>query len=156
MYFDRFFTKSSMRKNHFFLLYMIAIILISSGLLKIFDFSHFIKIISAYNFIPRFLIMDSAISIIIIELFLGITLFFKRYQKYSLFCILILFSFFLILTIYSRVNDIKISCGCFGKFSQQIGSIQHFIVIFSLFSFSCFEYSLINSKKFNTKEDLAS
>ena len=112
--------------------FIIGILLIVSGTTKLLSIEEFIEIVQSYKLVPGHIARISSVFLIFLEIILGISLFFQRTRKKGAEVTLILFSFFMILSIFYTIKGMNIECGCFGDMSGRIGDEKHFMLLFCI------------------------
>jgi len=96
--------------------YIIAIILLFSGLSKIIDPENFIKVLNVtLGFLGEDIIVLTATALPVIEIALGLMLILKIKVKETLIAALILFSVFALFAVYGTIAGFDVDCGCFGS-----------------------------------------
>lgn len=116
-----------------FCLYLIALILVFSGITKILDPLPMIKSINSANiFSPGLGVIISTI-IPLFELTLGISLINNKFTQWALISSAVLFCFFLTFSIYGSIIQIDTDCGCFGNIISSHFNI--YMIIRNLFLF---------------------
>lgn len=95
--------------------YVIAGVLILSGISKIIDPESFLKVLNVtLGFLGENTIVFIASILPVIEVALGFLLILKIKVKETLIATVILFATFLIFAIYGTIKGFDVDCGCFG------------------------------------------
>ena len=103
-------------------LYLIAGVLLISGISKIADPLPFIETVKAFTGLSEEIIILAATILPVLEIGLGILLILKIKLKPALLVTLILFGGFLAFSIYGTIMGMNNDCGCFGSLvKSQIG-----------------------------------
>ena len=114
--------------------YLIAGVLLLSGVSKIIDPWPMIETLKLVAHLPEeFLVTISAI-LPIIEITLGITLILKVKPKLVLLLTLVLFAAFFLFSVYGTIVGLKNDCGCFGSIVKS--EIGWWMIIRNLFLLS--------------------
>lgn len=105
-------------KVYFILRFILGIIFIYSGTVKLYDPYTFSDTINAFGILPFILVFPAAIIIPVIEVIAGLGLIFNL--QYSLEIISLMMIMFIGVLIYGILIDLKIDCGCFSD--EEIGN----------------------------------
>lgn len=76
--------------------------------------------------------------VVFCEVTLGSMILFKKYRHFTLLGSLGLFLSFLGFSIFALSENINVNCGCFGPYSQNINSLQHFLLLVFLIFINIF------------------
>lgn len=95
--------------------YLIAGVLLFSGISKILDPMPLIETLKLVANLPEHLIIGISCLLPIIEISLGILLVLKIKPKLVLPVVLVLFASFSLFSVYGTVVGLKNDCGCFGS-----------------------------------------
>jgi len=96
--------------------YFIALVLISSGVIKIIDAGSLITVLtSAFPFVNENIQIAIASLLPLIEMLTGILLLLKIKKKEAMLAAVILFSAFTLFAVYGFIFGIEEDCGCFGN-----------------------------------------
>lgn len=105
-----------------FIYYTIAAILVFSGLIKIIDPLPLLETIKLFPFVPDTLHLILVTMLPIVEIGLGVMMFFKPAgragwikQTVTLSAVMILFFFFFVFSLYGTFSGLENDCGCFGS-----------------------------------------
>lgn len=95
--------------------YIIAFILLVSGIIKIISPENFLNTLNTtLNFLSESIIILIAAALPVIEIALGLMLVLRTKVKETLAAAVILFSIFLLFSIYGTIAGFGVDCGCFG------------------------------------------
>lgn len=107
--------KSETRKGLFLALrWIVALIFIYSGLVKIMNPTAFAEQVDNYRLLPYFFVTLAAAILPWLELFCGFLLIFGRWLPGATLVLVVLNLVFLIAVISALVQGLDISCGCFS------------------------------------------
>ncbi|MFA3782618.1 MauE/DoxX family redox-associated membrane protein [Melioribacteraceae bacterium 4301-Me] len=106
------FSYSNLIYNSFY--YLLASVLIFSGIAKIIDVNPLIEVLQQIK-LPNDLVIVIATILPITEIGLGIMLLLKIKQRTAIKITAILFMVFLLFSIYEMLSGIEKDCGCFGN-----------------------------------------
>ncbi|MFA3784235.1 MauE/DoxX family redox-associated membrane protein [Melioribacteraceae bacterium 4301-Me] len=106
------FSYSNLIYNSFY--YLLASVLIFSGIAKIIDVNPLIEVLQQIK-LPNDLVIVIATILPITEIGLGIMLLLKIKQRTSIKITVILFLVFFLFSVYGMVMGIEKDCGCFGN-----------------------------------------
>ena len=108
------------RKNYsdlikIFLFYFIATLLLLSGTVKILKPENFLNTLNTtLNFLGESIIVLIATILPVIEITLGLLLMIRLKTKEILITVMVLFTIFLLYSIYGTIAGYNVDCGCFG------------------------------------------
>ena len=94
---------------------ILGLILLFSGIAKIADPSKAVNLMLEFNIIPEALILIIISALPVLEILIGVLLVSGMYHKSAVIFALILFSGFLIISIYGTIIGLNSDCGCFGS-----------------------------------------
>lgn len=127
-------------------LWILASFFILAGFLKLIDLSLFYKTLVALqllSFIPPNLLKLAAITLSLIEIFLGLGLLVAKMRKIALLSVIGLLTFFICFIGYMVVTGETSGCGCLGRWGQTFGPklvVQDLLLLFfALKLFGTFE-----------------
>jgi len=115
---------------------ILGLLFLFSGLIKIYDFESFALAVKLFKIIPQQINYLFSIIIVSLEVICGIYLVLGIFIEYSLtilYSLIFLFSIALLKVLLLKENNF--SCNCFGIFSEYMGEISVWNIIFSLFLF---------------------
>ena len=102
--------------------YIIAAVLLISGISKILDPLPLIETLKAFTKLSEDILIITATILPVIEIGLGLLLMLKIKPKPVLYGTLILFTVFLVFSVYGTIKGMNNDCGCFGSLvKSQIG-----------------------------------
>lgn len=116
-------------KNSFYLLcyYLIAVVLLFSGISKIIDPLPLIETLESLQIFPEELLLLIATLLPIIEIIAGAMLILKTNAKIALISSTILFTVFFVFAFYGYVVGLTNDCGCFGSLYESSFGIEMII-----------------------------
>jgi len=92
--------------------WILALIFIYSGIIKLTDPPRFVQIIAGFGLLPKPLLMPAAVLLPLAELLAGVGLLFRK--RGSLTAITLMLLMFMTVLIYGIHLGLDIDCGCFG------------------------------------------
>ncbi|TAL71458.1 MAG: redoxin domain-containing protein [Bacteroidetes bacterium] len=126
-------------------------IFVFSGVVKLFNINDFSNTIISFSIMYTQLAYYIAIIIPVTEIILGLLLFLKIRQLFTLYSFIILITFFTAIVISKYIEGSEISCGCFGDFSSDKISewtiIRNLVLLFYAISLIIFinDYKIQNN-----------
>ena len=94
---------------------ILGLILLFSGIAKIADPSNAVNLMLEFKIVPEALILIIISALPVLEILIGVLLVSGMYHKSAVISALILFSGFLIISIYGTIIGLNSDCGCFGS-----------------------------------------
>lgn len=95
--------------------YLIAVVLLFSGISKIIDPTPMMETMKVAFKVNENLLILAATLLPVIEIVLGLMLVFNRQTKKTLFAVTILFFCFFAFSVYGTIIGLNNNCGCFGN-----------------------------------------
>lgn len=92
--------------------WLLAIVMLSAGVPKLFEMSRFTETVAAFGLIPDPLVTPVALCIVILELAAGIGLLLQK--RWALLLTTALMGVFIVVLTYGIWLGLDIDCGCFG------------------------------------------
>ncbi len=130
------------------LTYLLGGMWIISGFSKFFSFSYFITVVSKLSILTDIkIIVILSSALISIEIIVGLLFFINRYRIFCTDLSIVLLSFFLALSLYSIFIGLNIKCGCFGRYSSQLTSFNHILLLIVLLFISIFIHYNLKEQK---------
>lgn len=105
--------------------FVIGGIFIYAGVLKVIEPIRFASDIENYHLVPWSIGVRLAFYLPWLEIFCGLALILRRLYAGALAIILALTVVFICATIAAKLRGIDITCGCFGRASDNLGFISH-------------------------------
>lgn len=96
-------------------LYIIAFILIFSGMSKVLDPDILTGTLQSLNILPDVLIIILSVTLPVLEILIGIILLTKLHVRLILMITILLFAAFWIYSIFGILTGLNNECGCFGS-----------------------------------------
>lgn len=103
---------------YYFVLYLIAGIMLFSGISKIIDPTPLIETLKLTAKLPEDIFIIIATILPIIEIVLGLLIILKIKPKPVMFATVVLFAAFLVFSIYGTIVGMNNDCGCFGSLAK--------------------------------------
>ncbi len=91
---------------------ILGLVFLTSGISKLFTTGYFINILFRYGIFPKILVPYLAISLIILEITVGILLFIPSLRRLAVLLSICLLTIFISLIIFVMIHKIEIPCGC--------------------------------------------
>src|SRR5437773_3774515 len=98
--------------------FVIAVIFIYAGAVKVLDPVQFANDIDNYKILPWTIGVGLAFYLPWLEIFCGLALIFRLLYRGALSILTALVAIFIVATIAAKVRGLDITCGCFGHVSQ--------------------------------------
>lgn len=115
------------KKYYLIAQYCLGIVFILSSLLKQITFEDFVMSIQMYKVLPEEHSHFVALFVCIIEVLIGIMIFFNIYGKTAIKVAIIMMTFFTIFSLWSVILNKDWTCNCFGSFFSQ--KINYAVII---------------------------
>ena len=111
---------------------IIGALFVYAGALKAWDPAGFANDIHNYHLLPWPVGVRLAFYLPWLEIACGFALIFQRLYSGALVLVLVLMLVFIGATIAAKARGIDISCGCFGKVSDQLSFAWHLVLNFAI------------------------
>ncbi len=95
--------------------YLIAVVLLFSGIVKIIDDEELINALNPFTIFPIDMKIIIASVLPLLEIMLGILMIFKIKPKITMFAVTTLFAIFVAVSIYGLTASFRADCGFFGN-----------------------------------------
>jgi putative oxidoreductase len=116
---------------------LIGALFVYAGVLKAWDPIRFAGEIENYHILPWWLGVRLAFYLPWLEILCGFALIFRRLYSGALVLVLLLVLVFIGASVAAKMRGIDISCGCFGRVSDQLSFTWHLVLDFLILAGLC-------------------